>query len=448
MAPSAKLSYDFVKGGSKMRRFLAIATMISLLTGWLLSAPVVSPAYQRLSATAVTPDSLYTRLDQTDYSKMALGGLKAMPRLTGLSEEQRKYLQSLQDETGAIAQTPEQTHTVPYFSNMAALAMLSYRDGRAAVRNYLEWYLQHINSKDRFGLAGTIYDYVWTEAGWQPTNNYDSADSYAATFLSLVLAYSKASGDLSFARQHGDELTTVANVLLTLQDKDGLMWAKPRYYVKFLMDNAENYRGLLDAAELMQLLGRDQQANSYALAATKVAIGIEQRLWIPKRQAYAWALYGRWWARQPVDRWYPDTISQVYPIVFGLVPADGLRAKTLYAYLNQSYPNWVEGEFDDRFPWTILALVAATMQDKQRAVAYLDNVNQQMFTSGQDPDYPWYAGESAFLVQAWQLLKLEVPAFADVQSGDATQEADALSEVGPSPDQADSNQKAQSETSK
>lgn len=406
-----------------MRRAMATVALLSICTGWLLTGPL-APANPllRLQATVATSrqsdEAMLFALTATDRPEE----MSALPNLTGIPGEQRKYLLSLQDETGAIAQTPEQAQTVPYFANMAALSMLSWRDGQAAVRRYLQWYVTHLNSRDRFGLTGTVYDYVRSGGQWVATNNYDSADSYAATFLSLVLAYSRASGDQQFMRQYSEQLVSIAEVLIKLQDSDGLMWAKPGYYVKFLMDNSENYRGLADAAELMRQLGNEELARRYDQAAGQVAQGIEQRLWSSKRQSYAWALYGRWWARQPVDRWYPDTIAQVYPIVFGVVPADGPRAEVLYQYLNDHYPNWVSGEFDDRFPWAILALVAATMQDKQRAVAYLDNVSQQSFAPAQGTaTYPWYAGESAFLLQAWQLLKLEVPAFANL---DQTEEAE------------------------
>ncbi len=428
-----------------MRRTLASIALISMLTGWLGAAPVnpldqigydqpnAAQAVHRTVGHAELFAASASNAGPAALDAVGEGGLPALPSLANLPREQRKYLLSLQDASGAIAQTPSQQQVIPYFSNMAALAMLSFRDGRVAVRQYLEWYVTHINERDRFGLKGTIYDYVRQGDTWVATEDYDSADSYAATFLSLVAAYGAASGDLSFARQRQAELQAVADVLLALQDKDGLMWAKPRYYVKFLMDNAENYRGLLDGAELMRQLGQVVLAERYQVAAEQVAAGIERRLWIPEGQAYAWALYGRWWARQPRERWYPDTVAQLFPIVFGVVPPDGERAQTLYGYLNQKYPNWVAGEFDDRFPWAILALVAATMQDKERAVAYLDNVNQQVFAPSQGATYPWYAGESAFLLKAWRFLWPEMPVWANVDIDDE----DAQAESAPPDEQED-----------
>ncbi|MGI6357240.1 MAG: hypothetical protein ACOX2K_00845 [Bacillota bacterium] len=409
-----------------MRRHLAIIALISISTGWLVSLsnqPALTQyAMGDTEQAFLGATELTSVLDGGDAREYGQGGLAVLSSLTDIPVEQQQFSLSLQDETGAIAQTPEQQHTVPYFANMAALAMLSAPDGYAAVKAYLEWYVAHLNAKDRFGLAGTIYDYKRLGTEWVSTNDYDSADSYAATFLSLVAAYTRGSGDFSFAEQYFEQLVTVANVLLQLQDKDGLIWAKPRYYVKFLMDNAENYRGLLDAADLMQRLGRSGLADIYRSAAARVARGIEQKLWSEKRQCYAWAMYGKWWARYPKHRWYPDTVAQVYPIVFGVVPWDSERAQALYAYLNDKYPHWVTGQFDDRYPWTILALVAATMQDQTRAVAYLDNVNRQVFEPGQGSKYPWYAGESAFLLQAWHFLRSSIPAWRAIDSQEQEQQ--------------------------
>ena len=65
---------------------------------------------------------------------------------------------------GAIAETrisgtdPVSVH--PYEANLAARALL-VADPRYVpmVRDYLEWYLRHLNRPDHNGLAGTVYDY-------------------------------------------------------------------------------------------------------------------------------------------------------------------------------------------------------------------------------------------------------------------------------------------------
>jgi len=349
-----------------------------------------------------------------------------LTKLLSVSEEEFEYLLSLQDENGLIAQTPDLDHSIPYFSNMAALALLGDQRGHEPVRLYMDWYLQHINKPDKLNMHGTMYDYRKQAGVWLPTYEYDSADSYAATFLTLAYNYTTTTGDMSYVAQNLQGFVDVAEVLIKLQDKDGLIWAKPKYYVKFLMDNAENYRGLRDAELLMYYIGRNDLAERYGQAASLVALGMEERLWLEDQQVYAWALYGRWWQRVPKQKWYPDTVGQIYPVVFGVIDPQSDRASHLYAYLNLHYPEWSKGRFDDRFPWTVLALMATLMNDDARAVEYLNNVYDS--NTSQHRGYPWYSFESAFFVKAWRTLGMRyaVPAMADLS---ASNEEETIIEI-------------------
>lgn len=393
-----------------VKRLMVLIVLTSLLAGCVAYVPVeqvMDMSMQSDESTEPIPGlpinyGISAKKLRPRFSRLR----EAVTDLTDLvqvTDEQFTYLLSLQDESGIIAQTPMQRKAIPYFANMAALAMLTRKDGYEPVRRYLTWYLQHLNVPDKHKLVGTVYDYTKSGDSWVPTYDYDSADSYAATFMSLLLNYASATHDLQLLVDHFQEVTDVAEVMLKLQDKDGLIWAKPRHYVKYLMDNAENVRGLEDAATLMQALGRDDLAERYGSAANKVEAGIEKKLWLEDTGLYAWAMYGRWWACRPRLKWYPDTIAQVYPIVFGLVAPESERAVQLYSYLNERYPNWTAGEFDDRFPWTILAMVAVQMDDDSRAFVYLRNVNEQLAVEGKDR-YPWHAFEAAFFLKAWQLL--------------------------------------------
>ncbi|MBS3873015.1 MAG: hypothetical protein KGZ92_06620 [Firmicutes bacterium] len=327
--------------------------------------------------------------------------------LVQISEDELLYLLSLQDDNGIIAQTPERLHSIPYFSNMAAMALLSDPRGHEPVRKYMAWYIAHLNRPDKYNFTGTMYDWSKTDGAWQHTYSYDSADSYAATFLSLVLNYTEVTLDASFAIDNIQAIVDVAEVLIRLQDRDGLMWAKPRYYVKFLMDNAENYRGLRDAEKLMQHLGRTDFSARYGHAATRVARGMEKRMWNEADQSYAWAIMGPFWVRQQRQRWYPDTVAQLYPVVFGVIPPNSERASHLYANLNANYPDWTSGRFDDRFPWTVLAYMAALMNDDVRAVSYMKNVHQTI--TAEHRCYPWHAFESAFYLKAWNKIHARNP---------------------------------------
>ena len=72
---------------------------------------------------------------------------------------------------------------VPYFSNIAARALLANPTAAriAAVKKWMVWYMAHLNAD------GSVYDYYATnftgDAMLTSTGDFDSVDSYAATFL-------------------------------------------------------------------------------------------------------------------------------------------------------------------------------------------------------------------------------------------------------------------------
>jgi len=330
---------------------------------------------------------------------------------------------------GAIAQNIRGDHVIPYFANLSALALL--RRDPAAVRTYMEWYLGHLNRPDRTGLFGTIDDYVGVAPGsgadaadatdqgntspsfgpaahleWAPTGDYDSADSYAATFLSLVRDYTERTGDETFAREHLPDIKMVADVILALQDDDGLVWAKANHPKKYLMDNSEDYRGLEDFASVLVRLGLPELARGYHEAAADISLGIESKLWDPKTNTYYWylAANGRR-ARPNWKTWYPDAVSQLYPILNGLIKPDEARARGLWATLNSYHGEWVTRT--DMTPWAVTAYVAALMGDNKRADAALETVRENSLADKRDPR--WHSVESAFIYLTYEARRGTLP---------------------------------------
>ncbi len=319
---------------------------------------------------------------------------------TATLEEEMRWLEASQTRQGALAQNPEQRDVVPYFANLAAMALV--QSNPELVRHYLDWYLQRLNRPDRFGLSGTIYDYGLGEGGREtPTFNYDSADSYAATFLSLAASYVRAVGDLQWAKQQQDKLQDVAEVVVRLQDSDGLVWAKPGTGIKLLMDNSEDYRGLTDWSWLLDQMGRPRVAAIYRERAEWIRRGIEKQLWNPWRGSYDWSLGG---TRVPSlrPRWYPDTVAQLYPIVFGVIDPKSDRAQLLYAKVMAGFPRWAEGDTGDPFPWAITAYAAVLVGDAGSAQVYLKHSAALWPPATQRG--PWYAAESGYLIRTVQLL--------------------------------------------
>ncbi|MBT9156172.1 MAG: hypothetical protein DDT37_01156 [Firmicutes bacterium] len=87
------------------------------------------------------------------------GDARELISLASAKEEELVYLLSLQDENGIIAQTPGHMISIPYFSNLAAMAMLGDPRGHAPVLSYMNWYVTHLNRPDKYNVTGTMYDW-------------------------------------------------------------------------------------------------------------------------------------------------------------------------------------------------------------------------------------------------------------------------------------------------
>lgn len=323
--------------------------------------------------------------------------------LAVLIEGEELWVEGSQLKDGAIAQTPEGLTVVPYFGNIAAKTLVDIDPAKA--RLYMTWYIRHMNRPDRQGLAGTIYDYEMTYGGLQPTFTYDSADSYAATFLTLASYYLRQTGDTAFIQDNLDSIDLAASVILALQDSDGLIVFSPGAGTKFLMDNSESYRGLLDWADALDTLGMHVEASAYRDAAGRVLNGIQSVLYDPVRQDYAWSL--NWTGKQfpSPSLWYPDNVSQIDLISCGVLSPDDPRAVKIWQDFNARFPDWDEGEGDERdgFPWTEVAQVAVTMGDTGQASTFLEWANKEYARDGHP--YPWHVSESASAVEVGKALQ-------------------------------------------
>ncbi|HHY34557.1 MAG TPA: hypothetical protein GX510_02790 [Firmicutes bacterium] len=315
--------------------------------------------------------------------------------LADVRRDEARWLSACQHPDGAIAMAPGSDRVVPYFANLAAITLVRLDPSKA--RQYITWYLDHLNDPDRWGLAGTIYDFHVKDGKLVPTGNYDSADSYASTFLSLVSAYYRETKDARFVRNELNRIRKVSGVVLSLQDKDGLVRVKPGSQTKYLMDNCENYAGLMDWAKTLEALGETAEASLYREKASLIKQGIQSVLYDPSTGKYAWSLsrFGKRYPKQ--GKWYPDGVSQLSLISCGIIEPGSPEARTIWADFNSQFPGWEEGVKKDSFPWGVVAITAYTMSDLPRAERYIKWVLDQYASAGRE--YPWYVLESACLIQ-------------------------------------------------
>lgn len=276
----------------------------------------------------------------------------------------------------------------PYYSNLAAIGLTKDPGSYAIVQRWMQWYINHLNWPDKWGLYGTTYDYSYNNGAEVSLINADSTDSYAATFLSLSWAYYNT-GDANaqaYVRTLSYQLDAIGQVIVKTQQPDGLTWAKPDYQIKYLMDNCEAYRGLRDLALVYQNAFNDTAKAQYYNAKADLMLQGINGMWLNG----SWAVYkdgvGNL-AAPNYSVWYADATSQLFPVLMGVIPASDPRSQQVYNKFNAAWPGWPNLSFNavDPFPWVMVADTAALMGDAPRANTYISNIQSKYAANG----FPW-----------------------------------------------------------
>ena len=358
-------------------------------------------------------------------------GADARAILAGLAEfvaTENVWIASLQLTNGALAEADipadGEVSVNPYFADIAMMALL--REGALYADNvtdYLNWHFAHLNTaaQDVSGVAGTIYDYtvvmtngtVFSEKPTQQAGDdgkffsyYDSTDSYAATFLSLLREYVRRADGADYVVEHAGQIDLIVDALLATMKTNGLTEATPAYPVQYLMDNCEVYRGLDDAVALYRdciVPGTDGDArhtNAYqkAVAAfVAVSNAIEKSLWNAGGGHYEVALEDG--AVAEVFAWtnfYQDATSQLFPVACGVTAPSSARARALYTAFCGHF-RWQALEIPDEYYWGHNAYAAALMGDVDRTLDYLA---AYWTAATARHEYPLYNADAGWAVRA------------------------------------------------
>lgn len=252
------------------------------------------------------------------------------------------WILSLQIESGAdaglIVMNRPRALCIPYFANMAAsgLASATLATGDAryaqAAWRWLDWYAAHMDA------SGFVTDYELTGGVWTSTGDFDSTDSYAATFLSAVRDVYAATGDGQRLAAIWPAVGRATDAILATAAPGYRTYAKPGWNVMYAMDNAEVYDGWQAVAELAAVRGD----SALRARADEWVAGMRLSLagfWNEAAGAYDVAL-APGGVRHPADwnEFYPSVTAQVWMINTGLVPA--ARAAALAARIDQEHPDW------------------------------------------------------------------------------------------------------------
>lgn len=324
-------------------------------------------------------------------------------------DNEAAWIAEIQFDNGAIPMHRDSKNPakiVPYFSNIASIGLLENPKYLSNVKRYMDWYFTHINKRDYNNLSGTIYDYQIKPNGEELSlNSYDSTDSYAATFISLLKKYYMMTNDKKYLLENKEQFELIGKAMVSPINPDGLTWAKPDYKVKYLMDNTEVLMGIKDAKWLYTNVYNDEAKNKFfTKCENDITSSIQKKLWNNKQNMYKSYInefglcLGLSWSK-----FYPDATAQLYPIWTGLLKPDDQRSKRLYDEFNIHHSGWTSLNTSDKFPWSVVAYCAAIMGDKDRVNTFLVSVKEKYIDEGHA--WPWNAMDSGMAIMAAQKMK-------------------------------------------
>lgn len=251
---------------------------------------------------------------------------------------------------------------VPYYLYIMGIYSLKHGRHVEEVRKFILWTFAHLNDNDRWGLSGSIYDYVLCADGTEvSTLQYDSADSYAGMLMILLREYITATGDTELVLQHKDQIFDVAYIMIHLQDEDGLDIAMPTYPVKYLMDNAEAYAGLKAFVSLGKQVGWSG-TEEYSDAAARMKQGVLDHLYDAERKNFYYAMQEGEKSASDWNNFYPDALAQIFPVYYGIVPADSKLARRLWQEFCDRHLSKVEDNIEQKL---LVAMLSGKMAGEE-----------------------------------------------------------------------------------
>lgn len=308
------------------------------------------------------------------------------------------------DEPAAIGADSHPYYSVsPYSANLAVLGLLQSGapDSLKVAENWIGWYFGHLNKQS--APDGVPYNHFYRADGTGETTcvkpgdpflcQYnDATDSAAATFFLVLRAAHKAGmpdSELN-APQRKQQIEMLANLVLALQQRDGLCFAKQDYRVKYLEDNSEVFAGLSALANLERNVFSDSRRSTLCRnSADRVRRGILSELYDQKTRLFYVAKFENNDRPVPIlNNWYPDTQAQLWPVLFGVAPAHDPRALSAASAVNNHWnghdrPDWAQDPQHVNQAWVEAghAYAALLMGETNRVRIYLQAVKRYKFKS-------------------------------------------------------------------
>ena len=230
----------------------------------------------------------------------------------------------------------------------------------------------------------------------------DAFDSTAATTLLLADAYLAHGGDVMLIRAPAmrQALEAAAATLHALTVADGLTLAKPSHPVVYTMDVVEVIAGWRAWARVQQgAYAQPQSAMNSFAAAQRAEAGLRARLWSDAEAGWRISLDAG--ALRP-SRWYPDTVAQAWPLLWGVDAGPPDRARDAWRRAIapwQRTPHWARTTVDpDGFWWPAVAVAALCTGDEASARTWVARARQRWLDPKAPFAWPFQVGDLLWLL--------------------------------------------------
>ena len=312
-----------------------------------------------------------------------------------------QWIVSHQDRFGAISQSGADSSgfVSPIDANYAALGL-----ARAFVatgdRVDLEAGWRELRFYSASEQAGTSYvsDSRSTAGGPPVPTGFETAtDSYAATFLLAAWSiYQAAPATAAGQAWLGPALDSAFEALESTEQPNGLYYAKPAFDTSFLVDDAEDFGGLVAASHLFAATGQYDLERAATASAGELRAAVSGLMWDATTGSFDWS-----WSptsvstSDPSSTLVPDAVSQLWAVAFGL--ATGARARRLVATVGSAQPTFdTDNGAAGTFPVSLWALDA--VGERSRALGAADAMARAAEGGGWAP--PLTTGDAGQLIVA------------------------------------------------
>lgn len=212
-----------------------------------------------------------------------------------------------------------ENYIIPYSLNLISIYKVQKGEDIKNIKKYINWYFDHLNYPDKFGITGSIYDYIITKDGEEKsTENFDSIDSYSGTFLVLLNNYLTRTGDKKLFYENKKKIKDIAYTIVFLQKEDGLTTPTPAMQIKYLMNNCEAYWGIKSFIEIAEKMGWNIE-KAYIISEKNFEHSIMKKFYCKEKRNFYWAISENKKFRSNWENFYPDAYAQIFPIVCGII---------------------------------------------------------------------------------------------------------------------------------